>query len=106
MTLPITNFLHPPLTSTLLDPNILLSGFYSNTLSLCSPLNAKEQVYTYTRLCNYSEADLVKGEDYIVTGSTAISVHSDAGCEFSVFTSLHTSSARNCDAVTLVDILK
>jgi hypothetical protein len=106
MKLPIMNFLHPAVTSALSDSHILLSGFYSNTPSLCSPLNAKEQVYTYTLLCNYGEADLAKDEDYIVTGSTAISVHCKAGCEFNVFASLHTSSTRNSCIIADVNILK
>jgi hypothetical protein len=38
------NFLHSPVTSSLLDPNILLSTLFSNTLSLCSSLNVRDQV--------------------------------------------------------------
>jgi hypothetical protein len=36
----------PPISRhfTLLDPNILFSTLLSNTLSLCSPLNIREQV--------------------------------------------------------------
>jgi hypothetical protein len=32
----LCNFLHPPVTSSLLGPNILLNTLFSNTLSLCS----------------------------------------------------------------------
>ena len=40
----ICSFLHSPFTSSLLDPNILLSIPFSNTLSLCSSLNVSYQV--------------------------------------------------------------
>jgi hypothetical protein len=36
--------LHPPVTSSLFGPNILLSILFSNTLSLCSSLNVRDQV--------------------------------------------------------------
>jgi hypothetical protein len=35
----LCNFLHPPATSSLLGPNILLSTLFSNILKLCSPLD-------------------------------------------------------------------
>ena len=38
------SFLHSPVTSSLLGPNILLSALFSNTLSLCSSLNVSDQV--------------------------------------------------------------
>jgi len=38
------NFLHSPVTSSLLDPNILLKTLFSNTLSLRSSLNVSDQV--------------------------------------------------------------
>jgi hypothetical protein len=41
----LCNFLHSPVTSSLLGPNILLSTVYSNTLSLCFSLNV---TLTYT----------------------------------------------------------
>jgi hypothetical protein len=41
---PLCNFLHSPVTSSLLRPNILLSTLFSNTPSLCSSLNVREQV--------------------------------------------------------------
>jgi hypothetical protein len=34
----LCNFLHPPVTSSLLDPNIPLSTLFSNTLGPCPPL--------------------------------------------------------------------
>lgn len=37
-------FLQSPMTSSFLDPNIFLSTLYSNTLSLCSSLNMRNQV--------------------------------------------------------------
>jgi hypothetical protein len=37
-------FLHPPTISSLFGPHILLSTLFSNTLSLCSSLNARDQV--------------------------------------------------------------
>jgi hypothetical protein len=40
----LCNFLQPPVTSSLLGPNILLSTLFSNTLNLCSFLNARDQV--------------------------------------------------------------
>ena len=39
-----SSFLHSPVTSTLLGPNILLNTLFSNTLSLCSSLNVSDQV--------------------------------------------------------------
>jgi hypothetical protein len=38
------SFLQPPVTSSLFDPNILLNTLFSNTLSLCSSLNVRDQV--------------------------------------------------------------
>ena len=40
----LCSFLHSPVTSSLLDPNILLSTLSSNTLRLRSSLNVSEQV--------------------------------------------------------------
>jgi hypothetical protein len=40
----LCNFLHSPVTSSLLGPNIPLSTLFSNTLSLCSSLNVRDQV--------------------------------------------------------------
>ena len=40
----VRSFLHSPVTSSLLDPNILLSTLLSNTLSLRSSLNVSDQV--------------------------------------------------------------
>ena len=37
-------FLHSPVTSSLLCPNIQLSTLFANTLSLCSSLNVSKQV--------------------------------------------------------------
>jgi hypothetical protein len=44
MKLLITQFFQPPVTSSLYGPNILLSTLFSNTLSLCSSLNGRDQV--------------------------------------------------------------
>jgi hypothetical protein len=44
----IEHFLQPPVTSSLFGPNILLNTLFSNTLSLCSSLNVRDQVsYPY-----------------------------------------------------------
>jgi hypothetical protein len=40
----LCNFLHSPVTSSLYGPNILLITLFSNTLSLCSSLNIRDQV--------------------------------------------------------------
>jgi hypothetical protein len=40
----LCNFLHSPVTSSLMTPNILLRTLFSNTLSQCSSLNARDQV--------------------------------------------------------------
>jgi len=40
----VFSFLHSPVTSSLLGPNILLNTLFSNTLSLCSSLNVSDQV--------------------------------------------------------------
>jgi hypothetical protein len=40
----LCNFLHSPVTSSLFGANILLRTLFSNTLSLCSSLNVKDQV--------------------------------------------------------------
>src|SRR5215510_407040 len=39
----LCNFLHSPVTSSLLGPNTLLNTLFSNTLSLCSSLNVSDQ---------------------------------------------------------------
>ena len=40
----LCNFLHSPVTPSLLGPNILLNALFSNTLSLCSSFNVRDQV--------------------------------------------------------------
>jgi hypothetical protein len=40
----LCNFLHSPVTSSFLGPNIFLRTLFSNTLSLCSSLSARDQV--------------------------------------------------------------
>jgi hypothetical protein len=40
----LCNFLHSPVTSSLLGPNILLNTPFSNTLNLRSALNMSDQV--------------------------------------------------------------
>jgi hypothetical protein len=40
----LLSFLQPPVTSSLLGPNILLSTLFSNTLNLFSSLNARHKV--------------------------------------------------------------
>jgi hypothetical protein len=40
----LCNFLHSPVTSSLLGPNILLRTLFSNILSLCTSLSVRDQV--------------------------------------------------------------
>ena len=40
----LCSFLHSPVTSSLLGPNILINTLFSNTLSLCSSLDVRDQV--------------------------------------------------------------
>jgi hypothetical protein len=40
----LCNFLHSPVTSSVLGPNILLRTLFSNTLSLCSSLSVRDQI--------------------------------------------------------------
>ena len=40
----LCSFLHSPVPSSLLGPNILLSTVFSNTLNLCSSLSVNDQV--------------------------------------------------------------
>jgi hypothetical protein len=40
----LRSFLQPPVTSSLFGPNIFLNTLFSNTLSLCSSLNIRDQV--------------------------------------------------------------
>jgi hypothetical protein len=44
MKLSLCSFFQSPITSSLFGPNILLSTLFSNTLSLCSSLNVRDQV--------------------------------------------------------------
>jgi hypothetical protein len=40
----LSSFLQPPVTSSLFGANVLLNTLFSNTLSLCSSLNFRDQV--------------------------------------------------------------
>ena len=58
----LCSFLHSPVTTPLLDPNILLHTLFSNTLSLRSSLSVSDQVshpykttHTYIPIITYSE---------------------------------------------------
>jgi hypothetical protein len=42
----LCTYLQPPVTSSLFGPNILLNTLFSNTLSLCSSLNARDPYRT------------------------------------------------------------
>jgi hypothetical protein len=44
----LCSFLHPPNSSSLLGPSILLSTLLSNSLSLCSYINVRVQFYVLT----------------------------------------------------------
>jgi hypothetical protein len=39
----LCNFIHPPVTSPLSGPNIILSILFSNTLNICSSLKIRER---------------------------------------------------------------
>jgi hypothetical protein len=41
---PFWSFLHPPVTSSLFGPNILINTLFSNTFCLCSSLNVRDHV--------------------------------------------------------------
>jgi hypothetical protein len=42
----LCSFIQPPVSSPHIGPNILLSGLFSNTLSLCSSLNVRDPYRT------------------------------------------------------------
>jgi hypothetical protein len=64
----LCRFLHSPVTSSLYGQNILLNILFPNTLSLCSSLNARNQVsHPYRTACG-SKAD-EKTEDSAQNGS-------------------------------------
>jgi hypothetical protein len=44
----VCSFLHPPVTSSLFSPNILLNTLFSNTRSLCFSLKVRDQVSHHT----------------------------------------------------------
>jgi hypothetical protein len=46
---PLRNFLHSPVPSSLLGPNIPLSTPFPNTLGLCSSLNVTDKFHTHTK---------------------------------------------------------
>ena len=55
----LCSFLHSPVISSLLGPNILLNTLFSNTLSLRSSLNVGDQVtHPYKQRQNYSSVYL------------------------------------------------
>ena len=47
LSFPLCSFLHTPVTSSLLGPNILLNTLFSNTLSLRSSLNVSDKHVGY-----------------------------------------------------------
>jgi hypothetical protein len=53
----LCNFLQPSVTSSLFGPNIVLSTLFSNTLSLCSSLDDRDQVShpyrTTNKICSF-----------------------------------------------------
>jgi hypothetical protein len=55
----LCSFIHLQLTSSLLGPNILFSTSFSNTLSLCSSLNVRDQVShpcrTTSKICVFRQ---------------------------------------------------
>src|SRR5215475_6402056 len=46
----LCDFLHSPVTSSLLCPNTLLNTLFSNTLSLCSSFMSPTRFHTHTKL--------------------------------------------------------
>jgi hypothetical protein len=50
----LCNFLHSPVTSSLLGPNILLRTLFSNILSLCSSLSVRDQG-SYYHITKYKQ---------------------------------------------------
>jgi hypothetical protein len=46
----LCSFLQPPVTSSLFGPNILFSNLFSITLSLCSSLKVRENVWYHARI--------------------------------------------------------
>jgi hypothetical protein len=46
----LCSFLHPPVTSSLFGRNILLSTLFTDTLSLCSSLNVRDQDFSQKSL--------------------------------------------------------
>ncbi|KAJ4443482.1 hypothetical protein ANN_05154 [Periplaneta americana] len=51
----LCNFLHSPVTSSLLVPNIFLRTLFSNTLNLCSSLKVRVQVSQPYRITAFKE---------------------------------------------------
>ena len=51
----LCSLLHSPVTSSLLDPNTVLSTLFSNRFNICSSHNVRDQVsHPYKRRQNYS----------------------------------------------------
>ena len=70
----LCNFLHSPVTSSLLDPNTLLNTLFSNTVSLRSSLNVSDQVSH-----PYVQVTLTCKMLYIFNSTRLVSVHPDDG---------------------------
>jgi hypothetical protein len=61
MKLLIKQFSPTPVTSSLFGPNILLSTLFSNTLSLYSSFNVRDQVsHPYTTICYLVFREIIK----------------------------------------------
>jgi hypothetical protein len=60
--------LQPPVTSSLFGPSILLSTLFSNTLSLCSSLNVRNQVLHPYRTIG-------KGKNYFVVHKHSVNLY-------------------------------
>jgi hypothetical protein len=50
---PLFNFLHSPVSSSRLHPNILLSALFSKTLSYALPSMLQTKFHIHTKLANY-----------------------------------------------------
>ena len=75
----LCSFLHSPVTSSLLGPNILLSTIFSNAQSLCSSLSLNDQVsHPYTTVETTFHHDMARPQ--IAVGGTASDM--EGSCEY------------------------
>jgi hypothetical protein len=63
----LCSFIQPPITSSLFGPNILPSTLFSNTLSLCSSLNVRDQVNYKVLNCGLLGYETVRSGRWLST---------------------------------------